>query len=280
MEAASLRPVLHAMWGSVAGGWREHAAFVDERSRPLTERMLAVLAPQPGERAIELACGPGTVGLALAPLVGPGGEVVVSDVAEEMVAIAADRAAAAGLDNVRARRLDIEGIDEPDASFDVAVCREGLMLVPEPARAAGEIARILRPGGRAAISVWGPRERNPWLSVVFEAVGDVVGAPVPPPGLPQPFSLDDAGAFEAALQAGAFADITVEEVEVPLHAPSFEEWWRRTLALAGPLAAMVGGLPEDAQARLRERLQEGAQPYLTETGLEFPGVVLLATARR
>jgi SAM-dependent methyltransferase len=280
MEAASLRPVLHAMWGSVAAGWRENAAFVDERSRPLTERMLAVLSPQPGERAIELACGPGTLGLALAPLVGPDGEVVVSDVAEEMVAIAADRAAAAGLDNVRAGLLDVEDIAEPDASFDVAVCREGLMLVPDPARAAGEIARILRPGGRAAISVWGPREHNPWLSVIFEAVGDVVGAPVPPPGLPQPFSLDDAGTFKAALQAGEFADVTVEEVEVPLHAPSVDEWWRRTLALAGPLAAMVGGLPEDARARLLDRLQEGARPYLAVDGVAFPGVVLLATARR
>jgi SAM-dependent methyltransferase len=279
MNPDDLRPVLHAMWGSVAGGWRENAAFVDERSRPLTERMLAVTAPQPGERAVELACGPATVGLALAARVGPDGEVVVSDVAEEMVAIAAERAAAAGLGNVRAQRLDIEAIEQPDAAFDIAVCREGLMLVPEPARAAGEIARILRPGGRAAISVWGPRERNPWLSLIFEAVGEVVGAPVPPPGLPQPFSLEDSGAFEAAL-GGAFADVAVGEVDVPLRTASVDEWWKRTLALAGPLAAMVGALPEDAQAALRERLQEGARPYLTEGGLSFPGVVLLATARR
>jgi SAM-dependent methyltransferase len=268
------------MWGAVAGGWREHASFIDERSRPLTERMLAQAAPQPGERVLELACGPATVGLAVAPLVAPDGEVVVSDVAEEMVAIAGERAAAAGLTNVRVRQLDAEAIDEPDASFDVVFCREGLMLVPEPARAAAEIARILRPGGRAAVSVWGPRDRNPWLAVVFDAVSAEVGAPVPPPGLPQPFSLHDAEVFRAAIAAGGFAELAIDEVEVPLRADSFDAWWTRTLALAGPLAGMVAGLPEDRLASLRDRLQEGARPFASAAGVDFPGVALLATARR
>jgi ubiquinone/menaquinone biosynthesis C-methylase UbiE len=96
--------------------------------------------------------------------VAPGGEVVLSDVAAEMTAIAAARAEARGLGNVRTRQLDLERIDEPDGSYDVVLCREGLMLVPDPARAAGEIRRVLRPGGRAALAVWGPRERNPWLA--------------------------------------------------------------------------------------------------------------------
>jgi SAM-dependent methyltransferase len=280
METESLRPVLHAMWGSVAGGWREHAQFIDERSRPLTERMLAAVAPKPGERALELACGPGSVGLAAAPLVAPDGEVVVSDIAGEMVAIAADRAAASGLENVRARQLDLEAIDEPDESFDVAFCREGLMLVPEPARAAGEIARVLRPGGRAAISVWGPRERNPWLGVVFDAVSDELGAPVPPPGLPQPFSLDDAEEFRSAVAAGGFSAVSIEQVEVPLRADSMDAWWTRTLALAGPLSSMVAGLPADRRDSLRARLEKGAQPYASQGRVDFPGVVLLATVRR
>ncbi len=66
------------------------------------------------------------------------------------------------------------------------------MFVPDPARAAGEIRRVLRPGGRVAVAVWGPRERNPWLGLVFDAVSAQTGPPVPPPGIPGPFSLDDA----------------------------------------------------------------------------------------
>ena len=158
-----LRARLHGMWAAVAGSWGEHADYVDARAAGVTRAMLAASRPQPGERVLELACGPGGVGIAAAELVAPGGEVVLSDVAAEMTAIAAARAAATGLGNVSTRVLDIERIDEPDASYDVVLCREGLMFAPDPARAAREIRRVLRPGGRVAIAVWGPRERNPWL---------------------------------------------------------------------------------------------------------------------
>src|SRR5262245_24523173 len=127
-----LRAQLHRMWGSVAGGWAEHAAFIEARGAAITEALLALTRPAVGERLLELACGPGGPGLAAAALVGPGGQVVLSDIAPEMTAIARARADALGLQNVRTRELDIERIDEPDDSYDVVVCREGLMLVPDP----------------------------------------------------------------------------------------------------------------------------------------------------
>ena len=118
--------------------------------------------------------------------------MVLSDVAPEMTAIAGRRAAELGLDNVTTAVLDIEHIDEPDASYDVVLCREGLMFALDPGQAAREIRRVLRPGGRLALAVWGPRERNPWLGTVLDSVSAQIGAPVPPPGIPGPFALDDA----------------------------------------------------------------------------------------
>jgi SAM-dependent methyltransferase len=117
---------------------------------------------------LELACGPGGVGIAAAELVGPAGEVVLSDIAAEMTAIAANRAAAAGLGNVRTLTLDLDDLDQPDQAYDVVVCREGLMFALDPAHAVAEMRRILRPGGRVALAVWGPRARNPWLALLPE----------------------------------------------------------------------------------------------------------------
>jgi SAM-dependent methyltransferase len=279
-DADELRARLHGMWAAVAGSWGEHAEYADARGAAVTERMLAASRPQPGERVLELACGPGGVGIAAARLVAPGGEVVLSDVVAEMTAIAAARAAAAGADNVQARVLDIESIDEPDASYDVVLCREGLMFAPDPARAASEIRRVLRPGGRVAIAVWGPRERNPWLGLVFDAVSAQTGRPVPPPGVPGPFSLGDSATVVALLADAGLAGVQISELPTPLRAGTFEEWWARTSALAGPLAKILAALPEGAAQALRERLRDAVRPYTTPSGLDIPGLTLIASARQ
>jgi SAM-dependent methyltransferase len=282
MEAASiddLRTRLHGMWAAVADGWAEHAEYADARGAEVAETMLGLTRPQPGERVLELACGPGGLGLAAAERVGPAGAVVLSDVAAEMTAIAAARADGLGLSNVTTRELDLERIDQPDASYDVVLCREGLMFAPDPDRAAREIRRVLRPGGRVAVAVWGPRDRNPWLGVVFDAVSAQIGAPVPPPGIPGPFSLGDADRLAGLLAGAGLSDVVVSELPVPLRAASFEEWWARTSALAGPLAKILASLPDEAATAVRARAQAAVGAYETPAGLEFPGVSLIASGR-
>jgi SAM-dependent methyltransferase len=241
--------------------------------------MLELSAPQPGERVLELACGAGGLGLAAAQRA-PDSEIVLSDVVAEMTAIAEARAKALGLPNVSTRVLDIEEIADPDESYDVVLCREGLMFALDPGRAAGEIRRVLRPAGRCALAVWGPRERNPWLGTVLDSVSAQLGAPVPPPGIPGPFALEDRDKLAALLSGAGFSDIAVGELPVPMRASSFDEWWTRTSALAGPIAKILSSLPEDAAKELRTRAQQAVSAYETPNGIEFPGVTLLATARR
>jgi SAM-dependent methyltransferase len=274
------RRQLHGMWASVAPAWGEHAEYADTRGAAVTDRLLELAAPRPGERALELACGPGGVGMAAARLVGPAGEVVLSDVAAEMTAIAAARAAALGLGNVRALPLDLDDLDQPDQAYDVALCREGLMFAFDPARAVAGIRRVLRPGGRVAVAVWGPRARNPWLAVVFDAVSAQLGAPVPPPGVPGPFALEDADRLGRLLTGAGLGEVVVDEVPVPLRDATFDAWLTRTAALAGPLAKRLALLPDPARWELRARLEEAVRPYRSPAGLDFPGLSLVAAGRR
>jgi len=274
------RTHVHGMWAGVAAHWADHADAVDERSTELTARMLVAAGIGPGQRVLELASGPGGAGLAAAAIVGDGGEVLVSDVAAEMVAIAAERAHARGLANVRTAVLDLEDIDQPDGSFDAVLCREGLMFAVEPERAVAEIVRVLRPGGRLAAAVWGPQGDNPWLGLVFGAVSAEVGITLPPPGMPGPFALGDAHRLHGLLTDAGCVDVAVGPIAVPLRTPSFEDWWARMTAIAGPLASIIAALDATKLANVQAHLRGAVAPYASAGGLELPGVSLLASARR
>jgi enediyne biosynthesis protein CalE5 len=278
--AGDLRAQLRGMWAAVAPGWEAHADYVGARGAAVTARMLELTDPRPGERVLELACGAGDVGLAAAERVAPGGAVVLSDAVPEMTAIAAARAEARGAAAVTARVHDVESIGEPDGSFDVVVCREGLMFAPDPARAAAELRRVLRPGGRFAVAVWAARERNPWLGSLLDALSAQLGMPFPPPGVPGPFALADAARLEALFTGAGLAEVAVGEIAVPLRAGSFGEWWDRTRALAGPVAQVLAALPPEAAQAVKDRCRTAVAAYAHHGGLELPGVTLIASGRR
>jgi SAM-dependent methyltransferase len=279
-EDGGLRASLRAIWTSVAPSWGELAEHVDTRGAVVAQAMLDSAGLRRGQRVLELACGPGGVGIAAAAIVGPDGAVVLSDIAPEMTAIAAERANDAGLTNVTTREVDLERIDYPEAAFDRVLCREGLMLVPDPASAVREARRILRPGGSAVFAVWGPRDRNPWLGVLFDAVTAQTGMPVPPPGIPGPFSLEAPGALSELLAGAGFTDTAVREIRTPMKASSIDEWWSVVPSLAGPIALVLQSLPVEASAAIRARVDVAMADFATPDGYELPGVSILGVGRR
>ena len=275
-----VRDHVHGMWAAVAEQWGEHADDVDERGAAISNAMLTAAHIQPGDEVLELACGTGGVGIAAANHVGATGRVVLSDVVPEMVAIAGRRAQQRGLTNVETAILDLEQIAQPHCTFDAVLCREGLMFAVEPDRAAGEIHRVLRPGGRAAIAVWGPQNANPWLGLVFEGVTAITGFPVPPPGIPGPFALGDTTRVRELLVGAGFVDVSIHEIPTPLRSASFEAWWERTKAIAGPLTAMLLRLDERTRNDLEAHMRQALKPFTSDGGVELPGLTLLASARR
>src|SRR6202035_3028763 len=132
--------------------------------------MVGELTLEPGQRVLELAAGPGDTGFLAAKRISPGGTLISSDASEAMLDIARERARELGVDNVEFVQLQLEWIDLETASVDAALCRWGLMLLVDPAAAAQEIRRVLRPGGRFATAVWGAPEDNPWATTPTRAL--------------------------------------------------------------------------------------------------------------
>lgn len=267
-----IRDLLRNIWSTAAPAWGRHADYVDERGAVVTAAMLDAAGVRPGARVLELACGPAGAGLAAAEIVGADGEVLLTDVAPEMTAIAAARAAERNLTNVKIAEIGMEDITFPDASFDAVLCREGLMLVINPATVVSEAHRVLVPKGSAAFAVWGPRRANPWLGVLFDVITARLGITVPPPGMPDPFSLSDYGALEKLLNTAGFKDIVVREVDSPVIASSFDEWWSVVPELAGPVGPVLAAQPAEVYDAIREDAREILDRYRTEAGYELPGL--------
>ena len=266
-------------WSAVAGAWDAAVDYVDEHSEAATAALLDRVAVQPGDRVLELAAGPGSLGTTWARLVGTAGTVLLSDIAPGMVEVARRRNAA--LDVVQVGILDASAIDRPDACFDVVASRMGLMFTPDPAVAFGEIFRVLAPGGRVGALTWAGIEHNPWMTCVGMAAtmhGLVRGGPpVGPGGI---FSLGDPCELEALVKGAGFLDVTVEQVDVTFAAEDIDAHVTRVSSLAGPLATVLEHASADQRAAVRHTAAELASQYVTDTGMRIPGRALLVCGQR
>jgi len=221
------RGLMREAWERSATGWGNRADRIRDWGMPVSVTMVDALALQPGDRVLELAAGPGDTGFMAAELIAPGGILISSDGAEAMLDVARERAQAAGLKNVEFRQLELEWIDMDAASVDAILCRWGIMLIVDPAAAATEIRRVLRPGGRAAFAVWDDSARNPWATIPGRVMIELGHTEPPDPQAPGMFALaapgrlsellEDAG-FEVAVDDAAVDDLGFLAYDhVPLH---------------------------------------------------------------
>jgi SAM-dependent methyltransferase len=264
-------------WNSVAPAWDRNRHGIELMKERLTGLQLAALGDLTGRRVLELGSGTGEFAARLAERVGPAGELIASDVAEQMVALTRERLSDVG--QARAERIDAGRIPYPDASVDVVVFRMGLMLLPDPDAALAEIRRVLRPGGRSAIAVWGAPQDNPWLTALGMAAmmqGVVQGGPPVGPG--QPFSLADPDDLEKRIRNAGFGDVLVQVVDTRRDFRDVDEHFAMVSALAPPLAAALAAATDEQRAAVRRSFEGIVAPYADADGLHLPVRALSAIA--
>ena len=247
---------------------------------PVALWLVDAIAPQPGHRVLELAAGTGEVGFLAAELIQPGGELITSDFAPEMLTVAQERAAELRLQGVRFKQIDAESIDLDAGSLDGVLCRWGYMLMADPETALRETRRVLRPGGRVALAAWAGAEDNPWSSLFGRELRRLGLAQPPEPGAPDQFAWADPGLIEEQLASVGFVDdIHVEGLRWTVPYPAFDAWWATTLEMSVRLRDVVDALaPEDGE-RFRDALREAAQPFTAEDGsLALPARTWVARA--
>jgi SAM-dependent methyltransferase len=266
-------------WEEAAAGWVRSQESIRDFGAPVSHWMIDAVAPQPGQRVLELAAGLGETGLLAAELVAPVGGAIISDQAEAMLVGARARAAELGLSNVEFQVINAEWIDLPVASVDVVLCRWGYMLMADPAAAVRDARRVLRSGGRIALAVWDNIEHNPWALEPGQELRKRGLTSPPEPGAPGPFALGRAeGVYELLEQAG-FAEVNVESLELHRRHASFDEFWETTLDLSRTFHDAVLERPQAEIEQIKAAVHARIAAFETPDGmLDLPARTLVASA--
>lgn len=268
-------------WHAVAGGWERRRALIWDATSAVSHRMVDLLEPRPGEELLEVAAGTGDTGLLAAGRVLPGGRLLSTDAVPDMVDAARRRARELGRENVEFAVTDAVELALDDASFDGALCRFGVMLVPDCAAATRELTRVLRPGGRVAVAVWAESDRNPWMTAAGRAALRLGLAERPDPEAPGPFRLAAPGRLRALLTAAGLEVVVEEEVGVTWRASSPEESWEVMLDTSRTLAVLVESLSPVDLARVRAGVAERLRGFVDGAGaVAVPGVARVALGVR
>ncbi len=268
MEAKLQLRVQRYGWDAAASvyedEWREHLA-------PAHLAILEISELQSGAKVIETAAGTGLVTFPAAAAVGLDGSVLATDLSGEMVASGNATAQKLGLPNVTFKRMNAEALECHDDSFDRALCALGLMYMPDPRAALEEMERVLRPGGRASVAVWGERRNCGWAEI-FPIVDSRVHSEV----CPLFFGLGSPGALVSNMEAAGFSNVQECRIQSVL---SFESSERVLSAIIdGGAVALVAKRFDDATRHaVDEEFLASVAAYRNGDRYEIPGEFVIAS---
>jgi SAM-dependent methyltransferase len=265
---------------ALAPTWHSRREQIEAVCTPLRELMVRELDPQTGDTVLELAAGTGETGFDAAERLGEGGRLISSDFSQGMLDGARRRGEERGIENAEYRVIDAERIELEDDSVDGAICRFGYMLMEDPAAALSETRRVLRPGGRLVLSVWGPPDRNPFFMIPAMSLLQRGHLPPPePPPAPGLFAMADPERTAGLLRDAGFEEARTEEFTLTFPPPSAEAFVEFMADTAGPIAMALRGLSEADRAEVASDVDESLTPFAADGGYQVPSLALVTVAR-
>src|ERR1700691_669774 len=234
------------------------------------DALLELASPTVTERVLDIACGTGLFSLEPAGAVGPSGHVLGVDLSERMIDAAQRRARDAKLPNCSFARMDAETLALPDASFDVVLCALGLMYMPDPEQAVREMRRVLRPGGRVSLAVWGEQSKCGW-SAVFPIVAAEVASDV----CPLFFRLGQQDALARLCADAKFEAVRYRRFATTLTYADSNEACDAAF-VGGPVALAWSLFNDEVRARVRARYLDAIESWRDGHRYRIPGEFVVA----
>lgn len=213
---------------------------------PLSERVLNIVAPRPGDRVLEVASGTGILTRRLSAAAGPNGRVVAVDINPKMVEVA--RSLGGNGAPIDYRQGDGTNLDLDDGGFAAVYCQQGLQFFPDREAGVNEMRRVLDPGGRAVVVCWQGLGAHPLFAALADAEEPhlaAAGVDVDRAELVAPFSLGDGEELSSLLREAGFRDVEIREVSIDARFPDGDRFVER---MEFAYAAVIPQFAEDPAA--------------------------------
>lgn len=271
LDGDEIRDVQRAAWAGLSSGWEKWDSVIMDQLAPVGTAMIQRLDIVDDQQHLDIAAGTGEPGLSVAKLA-PRGHVVLTDLAPEMLDIAARRADAQRITNFETKVCSADDLPFGAAAFDSISVRFGYMFFPDLAQATAEFARVLKPGGRVCSSVWAGPEENPWTTIAMQAIATEAVLAPPDPNAPGMFRCAAPGYVSALYQAAGLRDVAEWDVGVELVTDSPAQYWEMICEHVPLAVAALKQVGEPARERIARAVIARASTYEEDGRVRIPGL--------
>jgi len=240
-------------WNKFSSGWKKWDSLTMDFIKPMGDKIVSLLNIKEDDIVLDVASGTGEPGLTIAKML-KGGKVVSADIADKMLQVAKEKADKEGLKNFEVKVADVCELPFADNTFDAISCRFGFMFFPDMQLAAKEMARVLKPGGRIATTVWNVPEKNFWVTATMSTINKNMEVAPPPPGAPGMFRCAKSGLIADLFKNAGLKNIKEEEVTSKLNAGTADGYWNMMTEVAAPVATALGKADEGTGKKIKNEV--------------------------
>jgi ubiquinone/menaquinone biosynthesis C-methylase UbiE len=266
-------------WNKFSGGWKKWDELTMNFLRPVGTAILESIPIKDNFKILDIASGTGEPGLTAASMV-KNGEVVGTDLSEDMVSIAAENAKEKGLKNFSTKVCSADDLPFPDNTFDAVICRNGVMFFPDIEVAAREILRVLKPGGYFSAGFFISPEKNQWATTTMNVIGKYVDMPPPSPDTPGLFRCAKPNMMKNILMNAGFKNANETEVPFTLDVPTIDMYWSFQTEVAAPVVYGLSKADAPTRQLIKEDVFSEVAKYEKGDIFSLPAKELVLTVRK
>jgi ubiquinone/menaquinone biosynthesis C-methylase UbiE len=271
-------PHSRASWTARSAAWLRWADEVSSDASCMNRALAKGARLETNHRILDLASGVGEPALGVARRAEAEGLVVATDLVPAMLSGVQRRARAMGVGALLYSAADMQALPFVDAAFDRVLCRFGVMFCDRPDAALAEAYRVLKPGGRAAFLVWGPRVENTLFLRMQEAVAHFFDDVAPVASGPSPFQFAERGELARALEEAGFSALEERAVRNTITLPGEPASWRPQLEMT--YGDFLEALPAPTRAGLERAIEVSLAQHCTDQGYRFATWAWLVVGQR